>query len=327
MGKYNPYAASAQRSSSNSFNKTLHFDKMKEQQPYTFFTTKKDGDYEITLVPYTIGKKHPAVKEGADVGDELYSFAYEAHKQVGPKKATVLCPLAMQGKPCPICEAAEEAKKKFGWSADEYKNLKAKRRVLYNVIDMMNPDKGIQIFDESDALFEQTLVKAAGAKGRRKGADFVPFGDGLHTILFTKGTKKIGTNDCAEYDSFDFEELDKAPKYPKDQKPFSFDEFMNIYSYEELQALFYGDSEEDDEEEEEVAEKKEKAVSKDEDDEKEEPKPRRSKKDEDEDEDEVKDKPKCPTGKRYGKDYDRDDTDCDDCADWKKCRLLTKEAK
>ena len=322
MGKYNPYAASAERSSSTSYNKTFHFGKMKETRPFTFFTTKKDGDYEIAIVPYEItSKKHPmVVKHQAEVGDSDYGFAYVVHRNVGPQKSAVLCPLAMANKPCPICEAAEEAKKKHGFSSDEFKNLKAKTRVLYNVIDMGDTSKGIQVFDESEPLFEKEMRTTAEAKGRRKGKTIIEYGDGKHTVLFAKTTKKIGTNDCADYTSFDFKDVEGGVKLPKNQTPFSFDEYMDLKSYEDLQSMFYGEEDEGEEDEEKPS------PSKEERQEEEEEKPRRSPKKDEDDEEEESPKVKCPAGKRYGKDYDRDDDACDSCDEhWKECRKLSKE--
>ena len=110
---------------------------------------EKEADYTLVFVPYKItSKQDPNCQRGATVGDTSYNLIYDVHNYVGVGKKTVVCPRNL-GKACPICEAYEQAKKEFGFDSKEAKDLKPKKRAIYNVIDMNSKEKDVMIFDEA----------------------------------------------------------------------------------------------------------------------------------------------------------------------------------
>ena len=67
-----------------------------------------------------------------------YGYTAFVHNNVGPDNSTYLCPRKMLGKPCPICEAAKEAKD--AGEADEAKALGTSERVVSYVLDRDGDD-------------------------------------------------------------------------------------------------------------------------------------------------------------------------------------------
>ena len=124
----------------------------------------------------------------------------------------------------------------------------------------------------------------------------------------------------------------------------SFDEIMNVPTYEEVEKILYGqeDDEDEDSDEDETPKKSSKKVAdeddepapakkskhRDEEDEDDEPPKKSSKKSFDDMED-VEDEPpkkagKCPFGHKFGSDVDGFD-DCDNCDCWDKCTKVYRE--
>jgi hypothetical protein len=64
---------------------------------------------------------------------EHYGFDIWVHSYVGADNSTYLCPSKMKSKPCPICDAAREAKS--AGEEDDAKQLSVARRVVCWVID------------------------------------------------------------------------------------------------------------------------------------------------------------------------------------------------
>ena len=67
-----------------------------------------------------------------------YGFTIFVHSQIGADNSTYLCPRKMLGKPCPVCEAAKEAKD--AKEDDEAKALKVSERLVSWVLDREGDD-------------------------------------------------------------------------------------------------------------------------------------------------------------------------------------------
>ena len=320
------------------------------------FFNPTEGKNRINIIPYEIKtKNHPLVKKGEfEVGDKDYVMDIFVHKFVGPTEASVICLKQSYGKPCPICEQAAALRKQG--KEDEAGALKATRRVFYNVEDLKDPGK-VKIFETSHYLFEKELIDEA----RDDEDGFIDFADpeeGSEIKFRCSKTKKNGF-EFNEYKSFSFEDRDEPISDDLLESAVSFDEIMNVPTYEEVEKILFGqddededddeqrvkksskkssedDEEDDDEEEEKPAKKSSKKSSEDddEDEEEEEEKPaKKSSKKVEEDDDEEEEKPskkscdkncgECPFGHKFGKDTDEFD-DCDDCDVWDKCINASK---
>lgn len=94
-----------------------------------------DGDNFVRILP-------PTWEDAEHFGLDLY-----IHYQVGPDRASVLCPSKMKKKKCPICEAKLKAEK----SGDEElaKELGARHQVAVWMIDAKDKEKGPMIWSMS----------------------------------------------------------------------------------------------------------------------------------------------------------------------------------
>lgn len=277
------------------------------------FFSPQEGRNRINIIPYTIKtKNHPLVKKGEfEVGDKDYVMDVFVHRGVGPSEVSVLCLKQTYGKPCPICEQSALLRKQG--KEDEAGALKASRRVFYNVQDLKNPDT-LKVFEASHYLFEKELIDEARDDDEGGFIDFADEETGKEIKFRCSKTSKGGF-EFNEFKSFSFE--DRNDNIPDEllESAISFDEIMNVPTYEEAEKILYGrdDDEEneqqEDEEDEAPAKKKpaKKAVVEDDDeeeqdadeDEEEEPAPKKKpakkpapvEEDDDEEEDEPAPKP------------------------------------
>ena len=344
------YQSSYESKDKGGFTKASVLDFKKVDDDVTFYTPIK-GRNRINIIPYEIKtKNHPLVKRGEmEVGDMDYVMDVWVHRSVGPTEGNVLCLKNTFGKPCPICELANKLKKEG--KDDEAKDLRASRRVYYNVQDMKEPDK-VKVFETSHYLFEKELIDEARDDEEGGFIDFADPVDGKE-IKFRANETSLGSNKYLEYKSFSFEDREEEIGDDLLESAISFDEILNIPTYDEVEKLLYGndddkddeddddepvkksskkayddddeDDEEDDEEEDEEPKPSKKASKKStyvDDDDEDEPAPpkKSSKKRDDDDEDDEDEKPrgKCKFGHKFGKDCEKFD-DCDDCDLWDKC--------
>ena len=304
------------------------------------FFSPIEGKNRINIIPYTIKtKNHPLVKRGEfEVGDQDYVMDVFTHRGVGPSEATVICLKSTFGKPCPICEQSALLRKQG--KEKEASELKPSRRVFYNIQDMKEPDK-LKVFEASHYLFEKELIDEARDDEEGGFVDFADPIDGKE-IKFRASDVQKGSIKYKEFKSFSFEDRDDPIPDELLESAISFDEIMNVPTYEEVEKILFG--QDDDDEEDEAPAKKSKHEDDDSDDEDDDDRPaKKSSKKYDEEEDEPEEKPvkkpakkveeeddddepeppkkscgKCPFGHCFGKDDDKYD-DCDDCDVWDKC--------
>lgn len=223
-----------------------------------FFDEKQYGTTQhLNIIPYNMAtKNHPEVKaKQRKIGDSDFMLDVFVHQFVGPTKADVICPNKTYNRmdACPICakraEFYNKGMKKEGGA------LAPKHYAIYNVVDMDNPDEGIQILRASYTNFHEELREEAGASGNKETGDicdYVDIDDG-HSFTF-RIVKASFTNDegkgypYPEFKKFNFEERDaKEIKLLKKLEPnaLSLDSFMVIKAKEEIEQLFYGDLDDD----------------------------------------------------------------------------------
>lgn len=314
------------------------------------FWRPKKGTALFDIIPYEVTiKNHPA---GIKVGDLYQQLAYKVHYGVGSDDKTVTCPTSV-GKPCPICSRRAELYKDPNASEEEIADLKAKDRVVFNVIDLNDEAKGIQIFDFSPHLFANKMYEEIEAADGEFESVFDL--DAGFTIKARFTEKKLGKNVFVEASRVDFEERDP---YDDDivEDAVDLDTALNILDYKTIEALFLDldpevkdeteeeeetppprtrgargqrQSEPEPEEEEEAPEppkrSRKKAEPEPDPEEEDEPAPpprtRRGKtpEPEPEPEEDVDDDEQCPHGLKFGLDCEQDDR-CDQCDIWEDCK-------
>lgn len=308
-----------------------------------FIKYKEKGEYALDIVPYKIGSKHhPDVCVGkAEVGDEDYLLDIRVHRNVGPKKMSVICPRSMNHK-CVICDYLDEIKNQYGWESAEYKKaskVAAQRKAFYFVVDPDAKEQKLSIFEASYKNFQSELLDQAESDGAREGLDgLLPFAEWPKgcTVEFRVTMVKNGGSPYPypEFKSFAFKKR-KGNEYPEDflEDVPSLDSLMIVRSADEVAKLFEGYDGEDQDDDDGEAEETSTRHKRDEEEEaprsrkrdEEEETPRSRKRDEEEpprrtrDEEPVEQKLKCPVkGGTFGDDVD-EFKECNDCDLRNKC--------
>lgn len=180
----------------------------------------KEGENRIDIIPYKItNPKNPAVTiNQLEIGDLDYFQQLEVHNNVGVNNNSYLCAKRMFGEPCFICEAQIDLYDQN--ERETAKKLYPQQRVAYNVIDLDEPEKGIQVWEVSYYWVEHELRNLAAAKSKRGPA--IIFGDyeiGKTIIFYGTENKPFGLKPSnfafEDRKPYDVSICDKA--YPLDQ--------------------------------------------------------------------------------------------------------------
>jgi len=206
-----------------------------------FLKAKKRLNMDI--LPYTVSvHTHPEVQEG----DLWYQRTYFAHFGIGSDNKAFVCPKTIK-KPCPICEYVKEL-----FNSDDEDNvkmakeIKAKEREIYNVIDLDDQEKGVQLFEMSYHLFGKALDEEIN-EGSEELGDFAEL-EGGKTLDVHFRKKKWNNNEFFEVRKIDFDDRDDYDEDILDDV-YDLDKLLIIKDYETLRnTLFDTEDEELDEE-------------------------------------------------------------------------------
>jgi hypothetical protein len=221
-------------------NQSAAFDWKKIQGEIKFYKPKEGKNY-INIIPYEVKTtNHPLVRQKEmEIGDLDYLMDIWLHKGLGPSQTDVICPKKNYGKPCPACEAASKAyndgDKELGG------DLKASRRVLYNVVDTTDPESGVQVFDVSHFLFEKELIEAARDEAKLEFAD----PDQGDTITFRAVETTKGKMKFLEFKGFAFTPRKVRVEDADLDDAISFDEILRTTTAEEITKIMYGADDDD----------------------------------------------------------------------------------
>lgn len=257
------------------------------------FDVSEECIKRIDIIPYEVKSNDNPY---AEKGTIHYERTFYTHRiELGDNNTrTVICPMKTNGSPCPVCE---EYKRMQEANADyeDFKHLKPKDRQLYNVIDLSDRDKGIQVWDLSYYSFGKLLDTKLRNADEDDDYDSFPETDCGKTLklTFVKGAFK----DYFPVEDIEFKERKKQYDDSIIDDAHDLDSLLDIKSYNEIKQIMNG-----------VNEPKE-----------EEPKRKRKEEpEEDSDNDEKPVKNKCPHGHKFGKDWDKYE-DCDDCECYDEC--------
>lgn len=230
-----------------------------------FFKMGDPGTYhDINILPWKIAtKNHPEVVRTKDepeflrngqpnpakvmVGDLDYVLDLMVHTRIGPGNGDYICPKKNFGKPCPICERADELWKDER-TKDEARKLFAKRKCVYVVQELTDEfyDKGEdpKIFEVSHAVFSKDLQDRATACMRGKGV--VNFADTSieegRVVSFNVNEDTMGNGKkFKKAANFEFNERKEEIAADVLAKCPSLDAMMVIKTYDQLKAALYGD--------------------------------------------------------------------------------------
>ncbi len=293
--------------------------------------------FEITQDWYKKLKSRVGETLGIEVGDLDYKLEVPVHKNIGPENKMILCLRLAFGKQCYCCEQRDESE-----DEKEKEALKISWRSIYNVIDLDEEDKGVQIFEASQYLFEKELLEQAEVSSEEGIIIFSDLEEGM-TITFRAAEKIFKKSKYPEYKNFGFEERDEPYNEDILDGTYPLDKMLIIPDYAEQRMIFEGIDEDDETEEPKERKSKKTRKSKpdhdeddsdnsNEDDETEKPKSRRRKKAEPEPVEEEDDIPVGGNPECFGLEYEKLDA-CENCEEdtWDSCgeekERLEKESK
>lgn len=199
------------------------------------FKPKVEESYKLNIIPYVAKNPlNPMVASGQiKLGELDLWLEVWAHRDIGKEKAFILCLNKMWGKPCPICDRKQ---KLYDDGQDDRaaKFQPSKRLLMYVQLFLKGEPQKIQLFEVAHYSFGAPLLSKADRL--RKEGKIENFGDpdrgNLIKFYAEKGSKK-GFIDFEDFEFLEREEdiLDEDLENP------SLDEFLVVYTAEEIQAM------------------------------------------------------------------------------------------
>lgn len=302
--------------------RTVHFLNVPHKK-YAFHIKKN----LLSIIPFTVTQKNI---DGIDPGDLWYKAQVFVHPNIGVNKISVLCPAKMLNRRCPICEADRQLESEgIDWNDQERMLLRAKKREIYNVIDMDKPEDGVQILEASYHVFGKKLD--AEVEDDEENGVFPDPDEGM--LVVARGVEST-------FNGRKFIDIDKVNFEPRDpltdeqlEAAVDLHAALKFYSYDELVDLMNGgalDSENTAQDASRAT--KTENVNKDSDEEENAPEHGSEDATEEVESKQVRTKPSKPAEeesdpevacKYYGKECGYDDEVCDECEHWRICRKKT----
>ncbi len=197
---------------------------------------KNAGDEpQIDILVYIAGKGN----RFADVGFPTYECTYYVHKGIGPDNRWYVCPREWsKGRlPCPICEYRERLKDDPDADPKLIKELYPSRRQLFNIVDVRNRDKGVQVWDFSFHCFGE-LLQTYLEKRPEKLKNFCEYEGGLTLTLGPKKEKAKGF-EFIDVKMIEFDERRKDYDGTEMiQKVHCLEDLVKVLPYDELKKVF-----------------------------------------------------------------------------------------
>ena len=296
------------------------------------FTPEPETVAVLDILPYEVTDENHMDK--IEPGTLWYKKPFKVHKNVGPSDDSYICPTTYN-KACPICDHGEELRRDEDADDKAIEKTRAKFRNLY-VVKVRDYDgkkkfdkKVFHLFDFSDFLFQEVFETQLKKK---EGFDsfFLPDEGMSLEITFDEGS--FGGHKFPKVTRVDF--VDRKKQYDEDivdEVPNLDEDVLNLLSYDELEAKFFGDdvsvskSEETEEEKPKKKDKKKKKKEKEAEPEEAEEVTKKDKKKKKKDK-KKDDELECPYDHKFGKDCDKFD-DCADCELWNECKAEKKRLK
>lgn len=205
------------------------------------FNPEPDTVAVLDILPYEVSDSNHM--DRIEVGTIWYKKPFKVHKNVGPSDDSYVC-LTTFGKPCPICDHGKELKENEGdekaidKTKAKYRNIYAVKVLSYDGKKKFDP-KAIHIFDFSDFLFQEVFETQLKKKDAFD-TFFLPEEGMSLEVTFDEGS--FAGHKFAKVTRVDFVKRDKQYKEDIiDEVPNLDTDVLNVLSYEELEAKFFGD--------------------------------------------------------------------------------------
>lgn len=240
-----PRERAKKQAESSGYNRTAY----RVPEGMKVFSIKKAGVYRLDIMPFAAGKGNPF----ADEGMLHYERTFFQHRDIGLDQDAYICLRTHQQvkdfkrfELCPICKYRQEISQSDQALA---KKLAPKERQLFNVIDLANPDDGVQLWEISHHLFGKLLdTKINNADEDDEYFKFFYHDDGL-TLKCTAAEKSMGGDSKPFYEIADIEFKKRSEQYSDDilEQCACLDDLLIQLDYDKLEAIFTETAAPDDE--------------------------------------------------------------------------------
>ena len=170
-------------------------------------------------------------------GSLWYEKTYFRHRNVGIANKFVICPQTV-GKPCPICEHRGVLKKQ-GAPKEEIAALYPVERQLFNVIDLEDEAKGVQVLDMPYAWFGQRLEKELNDEDEKYREFYIPEAGYSLIAKFDEG--RYMNKPTFKASSITFQNREPYEESIVDQAAvLDTDTIFTILPHAEIKSIFFG---------------------------------------------------------------------------------------
>jgi len=217
------------------------FDFSSFEKPPTFYNVIEGYNF-LDVLPFIIKSKyHPQEFKPGQID---YVIEVYVHSGIGLLNNHYICLEKTFGRPCFVCQERQRLIKeeKKNWKEPEVSALNCSRKVLHNVLDLKNLDKGIQLFYASYAYFEKELLDAVNDYKIKKNLTMAPlFADLLEgkSISFKASAEKWGEIPYFKYKNFTLEDRTQAFDPSILEMTIPLDSILYIPTYDEVKTAFY----------------------------------------------------------------------------------------
>lgn len=202
------------------------------------FKVDKKGVYLLDFIPYPI-KNNPHAGDGYEPGDPHYERTFFVHYTGGKDGKTILCGQTFKNK-CPVCDYKAKLSRNADADPEDIEQLKAKERQLFNVIDIRNRDRGIQIFECSYWTFGKLLEDKINFAEEEDGYEY--FADPQEGFTVRVAFKEENTGGFTYFKATDIEFRPRKKQYTDAiiDEATNLDDLFEEKSYKAIDAEFQG---------------------------------------------------------------------------------------
>lgn len=200
------------------------------------FTNAKT--YRLDILPYLVktGSDQPGGNPYCDEGFLHYERTFHSHFIPTPEgDRYYCCPIkTFKERRCPVCEHLATAERTGTLDDDTIRKIKPKERQLFNIIDLDEKDKGVQLFEFNFWEFGKVLDEKVKAKEKYEGFYAL---EGGRTVEVT--VKADHTFSTPRFKPINLEFEDRED-YPEEilEKVLDLDSLLKHVSYEELKKVY-----------------------------------------------------------------------------------------
>lgn len=210
------------------------------------FSIEKPGNKRIIIIPFPAGKDNPH----ADEGELYYERTYWRHAGIGPDNGLYICSAKTWKKRCYVDEYITRHDNDPDIDHKTLTQIKPKERQLFNVLDMDEKEKGVQIWEISYHNFGKLLDSRI--RNRDEDDNYHLFADPEEgsIIRLTIEKDSLGGREFSKVTAIDFKPFKKPLDGSILKNAHCLDDLLIETPYKKLKSIFLQADEEGEDEDE-----------------------------------------------------------------------------